>query len=248
MLERLPRVGRLFLLGILLGAMLCIWFKIFLGPAHGAILGYLSTRAEMMPSNPPLFALAIFLNNSLVVLLASVAPTGGLLFILWGRRRISLWKRIDQSRISDFLDKYVWGFVERLRPDFERVKGRHCRDSFVIAYGLPVLVLVLNGGVIGYLFALYSLEFSLPGAWLFIKWVAPHGVIEVPVILMAAAMGYSLADGLLDPLYRGNPDDLKEKAKGQVKGNRTIIYLCVLLSFLAIAAFVEVYLTPVLAG
>lgn len=247
MFKNFLRAGKIFLIGILFGILFCIIANFSFESAAHVTRGFLETKASAFPSDAGLLSLAMFLNNSLVAVLASVGPAGLILLVLWGRRESDLWKKMDDSSLGEWLDRHVWSLSRRLKPEFRRIEGKLNRDVFVIAYGLPALVLIVNGLFFGFLLVDDYLEYGLSGVWGFLKWTAPHGIIEIPAIIGSASLGLSLADGLLGHLYRGETQRARERAKEQVRSRDTVLKLFSLLGLLALAAFVEAFLTARIA-
>jgi Uncharacterized membrane protein len=55
---------------------------------------------------------------------------------------------------------------------------------------LPIVFLLINGMVIGYLLTLVSNEPTGPAVWeVIVKGLLPHGIIEVPAVVIACAYG-----------------------------------------------------------
>lgn len=238
------RAAKVFLLGILFGVLFSIFSKLFFESGIAAAQAVIEARFEVMPVNRVLLTLAIFLNNLLVVAVASMGSVGIVLLFLWGRKELSLWKKLDDSRFSRILDRYIWRVVGRFKPAFNHIENDTNRDIFVLVYGLPALVMIVNGWILGFFFADAALEASLDGTITFLKLVLPHGIIEFPAIVASAAMGFSLADDLLPFIRRDNTQETKEKAVEIIGSADRLQVLLVLLGLLAIAAYFEVYLTP----
>lgn len=244
MLKNIGCSGKIFLLGILLGISFCILTRLYLEPIAESTQGFLEAKAGALPTNQALLSLVIFLNNTLIVVLASIGSLALILFVTWGRKNVSLWQKMDESRFSGFLDRYIWGLIKRFKSGFTQIKKKINRDIFVIAYGLPTLVIIINGWFFGFLFASEFLNQQLTGIIVFLKWIAPHGIIEIPAILTSVALGYSFADSLLESLYREETEEVRNKAKKNIKSKRTFRILLTLIILLAIAALIEVFLTP----
>lgn len=67
---------------------------------------------------------------------------------------------------------------------------------------LPALFLLINGAVIGYLIHLNAIQ----GQDLFtliVKGLLPHGIIEIPAIIIACAFGLKFGSRVLSALFRG---------------------------------------------
>jgi len=109
-----------------------------------------------------------------------------------------------------------------------------------ILLGLPTLLFIgLNGFILG---GLGSALESVNGWRYVIASFVPHGVIEIPVILLAAAFGFTVGMESLKWLIR---------RESQVKlqlSNGLKVYVRWILPGLAIAAIIEVLVTPLLIG
>lgn len=65
---------------------------------------------------------------------------------------------------------------------------------------LPALFLLINGAVIGYLIHLYVLQ-GLDVFDLIVKGLLPHGIIEIPAIIIACAFGLQFGMKVLKDLF-----------------------------------------------
>lgn len=103
---------------------------------------------------------------------------------------------------------------------------------------LPILSLVANGWLLSAVSATVVQQSSL---LLLLAAILPHGVFELPAIVMgeAAALNFGTAalTALIFPQKRGG---LKPKLKQSAK------YLLVAFAFLVPAAIIETYITPLL--
>ena len=97
----------------------------------------------------------------------------------------------------------------------------------------------LNGFILGGLGA--ALE-SAHGWRYVVASLVPHGVIEIPVILLAAALGLSVGMESLRWLIQ-RESRVKLRLSDSLR-----VYLRWILPGLAIAAIIEVFVTPLLAG
>jgi stage II sporulation protein M len=109
-----------------------------------------------------------------------------------------------------------------------------------ILLGLPTLLFIaLNGFILG---GLGSALESVNGWRYVMASFVPHGVIEIPVILLAAALGFTVGMESLKWLVR---------RESQVKlqlSNGLKVYVRWILPGLAIAAIIEVLVTPLFIG
>ena len=109
-----------------------------------------------------------------------------------------------------------------------------------ILLGLPpILFIGLNGFVLG---GLGSALESVKGWGYVMASFLPHGVIEIPVILLAAALGLTVGMESLKWLGRR-----ESRVKLQLS-NCLKVYVRWILPGLALAAIIEVFVTPLLIG
>lgn len=105
--------------------------------------------------------------------------------------------------------------------------------------GLPPLFFaVLNGFFIGHFSYNVALDYSLG---FIAAALIPHGVIEIPTILLSSAAGMGLGYALINRL-RGN-GSLKEEF-----GKALLLYFTKILPLLILAAVLEVTLTPIVVA
>ena len=106
-----------------------------------------------------------------------------------------------------------------------------------IAFGVgTVLVLVLNGVSLGGVFGLYA---SKGIGSLLVKFVAPHGVLELTAICIAGGAGFLLAAALLIPGNLPRGDALREN------GRRAIRLIAASTVLLLIAGTLEGFVSPI---
>jgi stage II sporulation protein M len=109
-----------------------------------------------------------------------------------------------------------------------------------ILVGLPPLLFIaVNGFVLGGLGA--ALESVMGWGYVLASFV-PHGVIEIPLILLAAALGLTV--GLESLKWLGRRES---RVKLQLS-NGLRVYVRWILPGLAVAAIIEVFATPLLMG
>ena len=112
--------------------------------------------------------------------------------------------------------------------------------GFGILLGLPpVLFVSANGFVFG---AVISWLKSLKGLEYVVASIAPHGVIEIPMLLLATALGFTVGWESLKWVRR-RESSVKSQLSASLK-----LYLKVILPGLAVAAVIEAFVTPWLAG
>lgn len=107
-----------------------------------------------------------------------------------------------------------------------------------ILLGLPPIVFVgLNGLIIG---GVSSAITSLKGWQFTVASLAPHGIIEIPMVLLAAALGVMVGIESLKWVTRQ-----ESRVKSQLKASLRL-YVRWVLPGLAIAALIETFATPAL--
>jgi len=115
---------------------------------------------------------------------------------------------------------------------------------FVLVLGIifgiyPFLVLFFNGTILGILAFSFSQNFSWPK---FLLGILPHGIIEIPVLILAGAIGLRLGKITFDRIFKN------------IKGLAKEIFLAleffwkILLPLLVISAAIEVFITAKLLG
>ena len=101
----------------------------------------------------------------------------------------------------------------------------------------PLLVLLFNGGLMGALF--FFLKGSLPFSLLLIS-VLPHGIFEIPVLIMVGGIGLRIAFKTIN-IILGRRDSLRKEFSLAF-----IFFFKVAIPLLVLAALIESYLVPYL--
>lgn len=108
---------------------------------------------------------------------------------------------------------------------------------------LPIFFLVMNGMVIGYLLSSAAMQ----GANLFdliVKGLLPHGIIEIPAILIAAAFGLQFGYLVMKGLGEWGARDLSERTVNWGAFLKTTVRASIWITLsLLIAAIIESTLT-----
>lgn len=100
---------------------------------------------------------------------------------------------------------------------------------------LPLLIIASNGLVIGGIVETVRVQ---KGAAFILAGLLPHGVLEIPAVLVSAGLGLLLAEALVRELVHGEGDAAAE-AIGHGR-----IFLQYVVPFVAVAAGVEAFITP----
>jgi len=110
----------------------------------------------------------------------------------------------------------------------------------IFSFGvLGIIALVLPFGIIGYFAALIGQTSISPGMFL-LGFVVPHGVVEIPAIILTGALIIQLGITLMTP----NKEFSIGEALVRSLAEWARIFCCVVLPLLALAAFLEVFITP----
>ncbi len=109
-----------------------------------------------------------------------------------------------------------------------------------IIFGIfPFLVLFSNGGLLGILAFLSKDTLSWPK---FFLGTMPHGIIEIPVMILACAIGMKIGKTVFKKTF---------KKEGSIKAELFLafkIFLKILLPLLALSAAIEIFITAKLFG
>lgn len=102
----------------------------------------------------------------------------------------------------------------------------------------PIMVLLLNGGIIGFLSPLVISETSLG---FLVMSLLPHGILELPAIIIGEAAALSIGAAVMLAIFKKESRNL---LLPRLVTNLKL--LAVAIALLVPAAFIESYLTPLL--
>jgi stage II sporulation protein M len=105
---------------------------------------------------------------------------------------------------------------------------------------ITVLFLVVNGAALGIVF---YLSIQSRGLWPSLLVLLPHGVLELPAVLLGASIGLMLGRHSLNRLL-----GKAQTSFGTELAQALNFFLAVIIPLLLLAAFVEAFVTPALAG
>ncbi len=141
--------------------------------------------------------------------------------------------------------KETFGSITSLEP-FGRmleIFKNNVRNSFMaLLFGLgfgivPFFFVVVNGIVLGILVEFF---FNKQGAIFVIAAILPHGIIELPMVLMSVGIGFRLGHiTYLLMIHQKTMHELLNELKQGV-----IFYFKIIVPLLLVAAIVESYITP----
>jgi uncharacterized membrane protein SpoIIM required for sporulation len=187
-------------------------------------------------------------HGRLIALSAAIFLLGGLVgVVLCLPRRDTL--ALVSPQIADAIDQLVQRHApghDWLPRDFRPIASslimvNNVQVSFFafstgILLGLgTIYVLALNGFMLGAIAAGITATSAGPQFWAF---VAPHGVLELPAIVISGAAGLLLGQALVDPGPYSRLDALR------VAGRDAAVIMLGVVSFLAVAGLVEGFFSP----
>ncbi len=109
-----------------------------------------------------------------------------------------------------------------------------------------LVILFTNGYMLGYISALYlhtAVALAKPElGWYFVAGVGPHGVLEIPAILLGATAGVAIGASWIFPGRRRRSVALAETAR------ETLLLVSAAAILLVIAGFIEGFITPLGSG
>jgi uncharacterized membrane protein SpoIIM required for sporulation len=166
------------------------------------------------------------LANNLLV--SFVAAFGGLLIVKYTTRDEEPYG--GQSRATDFL--------HRLIGEGSEVYKEHS----VLAFLLPLAVVFVNGLILG----IFSIGqgLTIKELWVYIAYILPHGIIEIPAVILAASIGYYHAVKLDRFLQAGKVGEFYAGAGRLLHSRRSWAFFSIVVVMIVSAAAIESYVTP----
>ena len=124
-------------------------------------------------------------------------------------------------------------------------------SASLILYGLipfiflPVLGIVVNAFAIGAMLIVCDIMLpAVSASKLIVYGLLPHGIIEIPTVLLAISMGIYMCIFLCRRIFGKD----KDKSFKDLISQLVRVYLCVILPALAVSAVIEAFVTPELLG
>ncbi len=144
------------------------------------------------------------------------------------------------------LFKKTFGWITQLDPfgrmlEIFKNNAFNCLLALVLGIGLgfiPIFIIAVNGLFLGMIAEVFSTE---KGILFVLAAILPHGIIELPMVFLSAAIGLRLGYEVYR-LLKGERTNLKQEF---VQG--LWFYLVRILPLLFVAAIIESYVTPVIA-
>jgi len=119
-----------------------------------------------------------------------------------GFSKINIENKTDENTHQDDETSSVWDLCGYTRDDYRMF-------AYILPYTVPVLILVINGMLLGVLLAFFIFNGAMSGYEImglqgivvgifytlsyFVFSILPHGIIELPVLFLVASLGYRFA-------------------------------------------------------
>ena len=103
---------------------------------------------------------------------------------------------------------------------------------------IPIMFVISNGFILGMVSGVVSKDV---GIWRVMLMLIPHGILEIPAVLIACSYGLRLGLAIIKKL-RGIRVNLTDELKRALSD-----YIKYVVPLLLIAAFVETYITPIIS-
>jgi stage II sporulation protein M len=151
---------------------------------------------------------------------------------------------LGPTQSGDSLKQIVQGFPDTSKMSELQIFGfifyNNVSKSFLfMVLGLlfalpPVIFIVFNGFVVGWFAFIFSRQYSLLASFI---GILPHGIIEIPAIILSMAMGMSLGYQLINRI----------RGRGVLSGDAKmalLFFITIVVPMLFIAAIIEVAVSP----
>lgn len=235
--SRYIRPARVFLiavaLGLIIGLILNLVFKPLLVLLQDALYFRISKPLEIiqgpltpvMGTEEAVTAMYLLVNNTFVSL---VAAFGGVALVRWTMS--SDQAPASTGRFTDFIHGLLGEGSETYK------------ERSLIIFLLPLAVVFMNGLVLGLFSTGQGLD--LRAIWIYLAYIMPHGILELPAVVLAAILGYANAVNLNNLLEKGELDRFHRRAGNILRSRRAWSVFMVVIIMLVSAAFIETYFTP----
>lgn len=104
---------------------------------------------------------------------------------------------------------------------------------------IPLLFIIINGFMVGIVFYVSNMKI---GTWTTIMLIIPHGVIEIPALILGCSYGLWLGKMLIWKM-RGKEVSIVDCIKHIINQ-----YIKIIIPMLIVAALVETYVTPFISN
>jgi hypothetical protein len=190
-------------------------------------------RVNLLRGLPPW--VAIVLSNACGVAVVSCGGLLGCMAEVGLRRRSPVYSRLCRATSGrPSVLRVLDGSIAALPPGAER-------EGVAIAHLVPALYSAANGAILGLLATVFAMG-GVAGVLEFLAAVVPHGVVELPGLLLATAMGFGHADALSAAALAG--EDLVALARRRLLGRATGLGVATLAVIFIAAGAMEGLVTP----
>ena len=186
---------------------------------QGPLTGILGTKEAVT-------AFYLLMNNLLVCI---VAAFGGVALIHFTMKPEEEYNQ--EGRVTNFLHRLVGEGNETYK------------EHSTILFLLPLAVVFVNGAVLGLFSVSQGLSFKELSVYL--AYIIPHGVIELPAVVFASTIGYVNALRLNEFLDKGDIRSFFEAVNRTLRSRRIWGLFSLVILMLVSAAAIETYVTPV---
>ena len=184
----------------------------------------------------------------------------------FSRIGINVEEKTGEHVYSDEDTSSVWDLCGYTRDDYRMF-------AYILPYTVPVLILLVNGFLLGVLLAFFIFNGAMSGYEImglqgiiigvfytlsyFVFSILPHGIIELPVLFLAASLGYKFAyvqsnavadDGFFlgDNIESINMDvsRINSITAMYIRSGYLWSMFGVAVLLLLVAAYIEIYVTP----
>jgi len=113
-------------------------------------------------------------------------------------------------------------------------------SGFIPFLFIPIISIAFNGGILGFVMGIMENVLQENVFVLFLKFILPHGIFEIPALLLGAALGTRLCITVCKKIFKKAGD---EKISYHMNGIISI-FLVYIIPFLVVAAFIEGTVLP----
>lgn len=201
-------------------------------PVFKSILGRVQAMQQLTGS----LAAAIFLQNTMVAVLAATVPLGlGALDAYL--RKNSVYSTVTRVLAApiELAYRLTSGPAKTMTPD------QRLTSLAVLAY--PLIIMFANGVIIGIVFVLGSIA---GGPLQLLLLILPHGVIELPTVIFSAGLGYMYA--MMWMRRKDDAVDFHKYAARLLKSRGLWLTVGFIIAELSVAAYIEGEVTIQLAS
>jgi len=133
------------------------------------------------------------------------------------------------------LSLWFWIFINNLWAG-----GLTIAAGFIPFLFLPIFSLLSNATIVGLIGAVYQIDGV---GWIpFLAGILPHGIIEIPALILSVTLGVHICYVLVKTVTKKN---FKGELKQAILASLQIFFLWIIPLFI-VAAFIESFMTPII--